>query len=219
MKEDSAVLAPEEHDTPEEPVQLATHGAGPLWQRDYSAVIEDTPYAPEDVLNLLLAQFPSFSPDVAAKFIRRGNPDEPLQLGEEMDINLTGYGPCAVRVVRIEPRSLTLRTIAGHLEAGRITFGAYHDEKSRLVFHIRSRSTINGPIRYLGYRLVGMPIQERIWVTFVERVAQAVGGRIVDEVHVETQKTRETASDRGEAQTPAFIAKDQVAEPGTQEAK
>lgn len=205
-----AVLEPEEHDTPDEPVQLATDGAGPLWQRDYFAAIEGTDYAPEDVLKLLLTRFPNFSPDIAAKFIRRGDPDHPLQLGEEMDIELKGYGPCAVRVVRIEPRSLTLRTIAGHLEAGRITFGTYHDEQSRLVFHIRSRSTINGFFHYLGYRLVGMQIQERIWVTFVERVAEAVGGRIVDKVQVETHKTQETASDRGEAQTPTFIAKDRV---------
>lgn len=207
--EQAAVLEPEEHDTPDEPVQLAIHGAGPLWQRDYWAVIEETDYAPEEVLKLLLTQFPTFSPDAAAKFIRRGDSSQPLQLGEEMDIELKGYGPCAVRVVRIEPRSLTLRTISGHLEAGRITFGAYHDEQSRLVFRIRSRSTINGPIRYLGYRLIGMQIQERIWVTFVERVAQAVGGRIVDQVHVETKKSRVTASDRGEAQTPTFLAEDE----------
>jgi hypothetical protein len=104
-----------------------------------------------------------------------------------------------------------LRTIAGHLEAGRITFGAYRDEENRLVFHIRSRSTINGPIRYLGYRLIGMPIQERIWVTFVERVTQAVGGKVVGQVCVETRKTPETASDRGDAQTPTFMAVDRTA--------
>jgi len=207
----SEVLDPEEHDTPDEPVQVATDGTGPLWQRDYFASIEGTDYAPEDALKLLLREFPRFSPDAAAKFTRRGDPEQPLQLGEEMDIDLQGYGPCAVRVVRIEPRSLTLRTIAGHLEAGRITFGAYRDEESRLVFHICSRSRINGPIRYLGYRLIGMPVQERIWVTFVERVAQAVGGQVVDKVHVETHKTRETASDRGNAQSPTFVANDRVA--------
>jgi len=205
-----AVLDPEEHDTPDEPVQVASDGAGPLWQRDYFAAIEGTDYAPEDVLQRLLKEFPSFSPDAAARFIRRGDPAQPLQLGEEMDIELKGYGPCAVRVVRIEPRSLTLRTISGHLEAGRITFGAYRDEESRLVFHIRSRSTINGPIRYLGYRLIGMPIQERIWVTFVERVAQAVGGKVAGQVYVETQKAPETAADRGDAQTPTFMAEDRT---------
>jgi hypothetical protein len=205
-------LDPGEHDTSDEPVQVASDGAGPLWQRDYFATIEGTEYAPEEVLKLLLREFPHFSPEIAAKFVRRGDPALPLQLGEELDIALKGYGPCAVRVVRIEPRSLTLRTIDGHLEAGRITFGAYRDEQSRLVFHIRSRSTINGPLRYLGYRLIGMPIQERIWVTFVERVAQAVGGQIVDKVHVESHKMRETASDRGEAQSPTFLATDRTGE-------
>lgn len=206
----SAVLDPDDQDTPDEPVQVASDGAGPLWQRDYFAAITNTDYAPEDVLKLLLREFPRFSPDIAAQFVRRGDGPQELQLGEELDIALKGYGPCAVRIVRIDPRSMTFRTIDGHLEAGRITFGAYRDEHNHLVFHIRSRSTIKGPLRYLGYRMIGMPIQERIWVTFVERVAQALGGKIVDKVHVESHKMVETASDRGEAQSPTFLAVDRT---------
>jgi hypothetical protein len=195
-----------------EPVQVATEGAGPLWQRDYTGVIVDTPYAPEEVLKLLLRDFPSFSPDAGAKFHRLGDPEKPLVVDEEMTIDLRGYGKCVVRVVKIDDRSITLRTLEGHLEAGRITFGAFHDERSRLVFRIRSRARIGGPLRYLGYRLFGMPIQTAIWVEFVQRVAAATGGRLEGEVVVENRKVRELPSDRGEQDAATFSTRDELRE-------
>ncbi|MGV3720305.1 MAG: DUF1990 family protein [Actinomycetota bacterium] len=193
-----------------EPVQVATEGSGPLWQRDYTGVILDTPYAPEEVLKLLLRDFPRFSPDVGAKFHRLGDPKKPLEVDEEMTIDLRGYGKCVVRVVKIDDRSITLRTLEGHLEAGRISFGAFHDDRSRLVFRIRSRARIGGPLRYLGYRLIGMPIQTAIWVEFVKRVAAAVGGRLEGEVKVESRKVQELPSDRGEQDAATFSTRDEL---------
>ena len=191
-----------------EPVQTTADGEGPLWQRDYVGVITGTQYAPEDVMRLLLTEFPRLSPDTRARFQRRGDPDQPLQLGEDLEIDLKGYGHCGVRVVGIDGRSLTLRTLEGHLEAGRITFGVYRDEQSRLVFRIRSRSRIIGPLRYLGYRLFGMPVQESIWCEFVRRVAQAVGGQLEGKVQVEDVKVEENAADRGERDLPTFTTGD-----------
>jgi hypothetical protein len=190
-------------------VQLATEGTGPLWQRDYSGVIVDTPYAPEEVMRLLLREFPRFSPEEGAAFHRLGDPSQPLVMDEEMTIDLRGYGECAVRVVRVDERSLTLRTLEGHLEAGRITFGAYRDERSRLVFRITGRYRISGPLRYVGYRLFGMPIQEAIWGEFIKRVAAAVGGRLEGEVEVNTRKVPELAGDRGELETATFPTRDE----------
>lgn len=192
-----------------DPVLLATEGAGPLWQRDYTGKIVDTTYSPEDLLRMLLREFPSFSPPEAAEFHRLGDPSRPLTVDEEMTIDLRGYGECAVRVVRIDDRSLTLRTLAGHLEAGRITFGAFHDDRGRLVFRIRARFRINGPLKYAGYRIFGMPIQEAIWVEFVERVATRVGGRLEGKVEVNSRKVLDTASDRGEIETATFPTRDE----------
>jgi hypothetical protein len=193
-----------------EPVQTAADGEGPLWQRDYIGVIVDTQYAPEDVARMLLTEFPRFSPDALARFTRRTDPAQPLQLGEDIEIDLKGYGHCAVRVVHLDSRSLTLRTLEGHLEAGRITFGAYHDELGRLVFRIRSRSRIAGPIRYVGYRLFGMPLQASIWTEFIRRVCHAVGGQLVGEVRVEDRKVEDSAADRGEWDHPTFTPEDRT---------
>jgi hypothetical protein len=192
----------------DEPVQTAADGEGPLWQRDYVGLIVDTEYAPEDIARLLLTELPSFSPDSIARFTRRTDPAQPLQLGEDIDIDLKGYGHCAVRVIHIEPRSLTLRTLEGHLEAGRITFGAHRDELGRTVFRICSRFRVAGPIRYIGYRLFGMPIQAKIWREFIERVAGAVGGRLESDVYIEEHKIEENPADRGEFDRPTFSTAD-----------
>jgi hypothetical protein len=193
-----------------EPAQVATEGAGPLWQRDYTGVIVDTPYAPEELMRLVSRDFPKFSPEVGAAFHRLGDPSQPLALDEEMTIDLRGYGRCLVRVVKLDDRSITLRTLEGHLEAGRITFGAFRDARSRLVFRIRSRARINGLIRYLGYRLVGMPIQTAIWAEFVKRVAAAAGGRLEGEVAVSNRKVSELPSDRGEQDAATFSTRDEL---------
>lgn len=47
-----------------------------------------------------------------------------------MQVEIRSAGTCAVRVVDVQPRVLTLRTLDGHMEAGRISFGAYLENKT-----------------------------------------------------------------------------------------
>ncbi|MBW3623913.1 MAG: DUF1990 domain-containing protein [Armatimonadetes bacterium] len=191
----------------------ATDGAGPLLQRDYWAVIEGTRCTPEELFRLVVEDFPAFAPGEIACF--NYFPDGsagPLDLDMEMAIEIRHAGICHVRVVHKDDRSLTLRTLDGHPEAGRITFGAYYDRTGRLKFRIRSRARSSDPLRYVGYQLFGKGMQTLTWVTFVERVAKASGGWIHGEVHVETNEVTDTLADQGELDTPTFVAKDREEE-------
>ena len=104
------------------PIQTAAEGHGPLWQRDYWAVVRGSTLSPEAIVQMLRERFPEFSPDELAAFSR--DKSTPLEVGDDMKVFIQGYGECAVRVVHLEPQSFTLRTLAGHFEAGRITFAA-----------------------------------------------------------------------------------------------
>lgn len=179
---------------PDAGIQYATDGSGPLLQRDYWAVLDGSPCGPADVATKLRASFERYAPPETASF-RRDDPDGRLGVGDEMAIRIALRGPCRVRVVHHDHRSLTLRTLRGHPEAGRITFGAYRDRGGRLIFHIRSRTRAAGPLNYIGYWLMGKQLQSRCWIKFVEGMARDCGGRIVDSIHVRTSRVGEEPGD------------------------
>jgi hypothetical protein len=182
----------------------ATEGVGPLLERDYSAVIEGTTHTPEQVGALLRDRFETFAPPETALFRRTGGEGDPLDISDEMEIRIALLGGCRVRVVHLDGRSLTLRTLAGHPEAGRITFGADHDERDRLRFRILSRTRANGRLNYVGYLLMGKQMQARCWIRFIDRVAEATGGRVAGRIRVRTRKVAEEPGDRDGLDAPTF---------------
>ena len=191
-------------DTP--PAQLTTfsasHGAGELVQRDYWAPLPGCSLAPEDLLQRLVAEFPHFANPAIASFSFVQPP--PLEVGHEMKIEIRGYGTCHVRVVRKDERSLTLRTLEDHFEAGRITFGAWCENGS-LIFKIRSRARIRSKLHLLGFIAGGHLMQTALWVQFVRNVAESCGAAI-DEVQQQNEEVKATLADMNELDTPTFIA-------------
>ena len=170
-------------------------------------MIEGTDWSPERVMEMVLTDFPLFSPEELASFARcTGDTTQPIRPGEELEVNIKGTGCHRVVAVDITPRSLTLRTVEGHPEAGRITFGADYDEYRRLVFRIRSRARSRSVPLLVGFLLMGKRAQERIWTRFVENVARGTGGRIRGQVATSTTPVDETAADREAVDAPTFDA-------------
>lgn len=186
------------------PVQLATHGTGPLFQRDYVVVAEGARCTPEEAMMKLREDFPRFSPDLLAPFWGQDTTHPPLTVGDTMHVHIHGAGHAAVVVTRIEARALTLRTLEGHFEAGRISFGAASDEAGRLVLRIRSRHRIHNLIRYLAYEVMGKHFQSQIWATFLKRWAEACGGQVLGNVLMAWDRVPEEPEDRTPAPSPTF---------------
>lgn len=201
----AAVREPE-RPTPEElrGIQLATEGKGPLLQRDYVVVLEGSACSPEEAVEKLRSDFPLFSPAELARFTRPVGDGGPLAIGDTMHVRIRGEGECGVKVTHLEPHSFTLRTLQGHPEAGRITFGAYHDEAGRLVCRIRSRARERNRLLLDGYLMGGIYAQTRVWVTFLERLTAACGGRVLGRVLTSTDEVEELPEDRGKGEAPTF---------------
>jgi hypothetical protein len=186
-------------------IAYARAGAGPLLERDYLGVITDTRCEPEDLARRVREQFAALAPPETAHFQHpEGRRGEPLEVGDELKIRIGGLFPCCVRVVAVDRLSLTLRTLAGHPEAGRITFGAGRDDQGRLTFRIRSRARAGGLLHYLGFFLLGRAMQARCWIRFIRKLAHDCGGRLAGPIQVRTDRVAEEPADCGGPDLPTF---------------
>jgi hypothetical protein len=131
-----------------------------------------------------------------------------LEVGHELDIRIALVGRCRVRVIHFDERSLTLRTLTGHPEAGRISFGAGRDEQGRLTFQIRSRARASGMLQYLGFLLLGKQMQGRCWIRYIQRVTKACGGHIEGRIRVSTRRVPEEPTDRPGYSAPTIARGD-----------
>lgn len=204
------------------PLVPAANGSGPLLQRDYWAVIRGCRGSARDVAHSVAVFFERFAPPEMVTFRRAGGAGdaehaegpapEPcaLRIGDEMEVDIRVAGSFGVRVVHRDALSLTIGTLEGHPEAGRITFGAYPSADGEVVFHIRSRARSGSAHRYLGFLTAGEPMQTLTWTGFVQRVAVTVGEGVRDVVHAETREVEEEPADRADQHLePTFRAVDE----------
>lgn len=176
---------------------FASQGFGPLLEREYMAVIDGATCSPEELGDRIRREFVSFAPSETARFVCEARQDnEPLQRGDVLEIALSLVGDCRVMVVHLDERSLTLRTMDGHPELGRITFASGRDEQGRLTFRIQSRTRANGMANFAGFLLMGKQMQSRCWINFIGNVAEACGGSVLDAVKVRTAPVKEQDADR-----------------------
>lgn len=191
-------------------LQPATGGVGPLLQRDYWAVIDRCRYQPGQVMGLVAARFVEFPPSDLVRFRRSDGVDRPLEVGDELDIDIRLAGACRVRVIHRDACSLTFATLEGHPEAGRITFGAYRNERGDVVFHIRSRVRSSSRVSYAGFRSAGDPMQTGTWTDFVNNVAITCGAGVIGFVHADTVRLDPRGLDDGDLamDRPTFLAVD-----------
>ncbi|WP_239576745.1 DUF1990 family protein [Archangium primigenium] len=188
-------------------LQCATDGAGPLLQRDYWALIERSRYTPEEVMEFVSARFPEFPPEALVVFERLGGGDGPLEVGEELKVDIRGAGECRVRIIHRDAQSFTIATLPGHPEAGRITFGAYRNDEGDVIFHIRSRARSGSGIIYLGFYSGGEAMQTNTWTDFVNNVALTCGEGVIGFIHAETTVMEKAHEDADDIQGPTYLAR------------
>lgn len=166
----------------------AAEGRGPLLQRDYWAVVAGCASAPSEVGALLAERFPAFAPEHIARFDRAPGHTGPLEEGEELRVHIRMAGEFGVRVLHRDACSLTLGTVLGHPEAGRITFGAYRNDDGDIVIHIRSRARASSGRRFAEYLAVGEAMQTTMWADYISAVAGTIGEGVRGAIQVETQR-------------------------------
>jgi hypothetical protein len=185
----------------------ATEGSGPLLERDYWGVIRECRMKPSEVMELVRSRFWEFCPPELVQFRRSDGTEEPLQEGDRLELDIKMAGEAAVCVIHQTPTSVTLATLAGHPEAGRITFGAYRNERGDVIFHIRSRARAGSGVRYAGFLAVGEAMQTNTWTDFIDRVAHMVGEGVVGAIRADTRERDDLPEDALESPSPTFSAR------------
>jgi hypothetical protein len=188
-------------------VQAPADGRGPLLERDYWAVVGGVE-GPRALARVVAERFAEFPPPSLVRFRRKDGAQaagQALERGDELDVDIIGAGTFGVRVIHRDANSITLATLAGHPEAGRITFGAYRNRWDDVVFHIRSRARAGSRSHYAGFLFAGDPMQTNTWSDFINRLAAAVGDGVEGMIHAEKQRVHEERGDR-EVDAPTFIA-------------
>jgi hypothetical protein len=192
-----------------EGLQEASEGRGPLLQHDYWCVIRDCRFPPGELMAFVRQHFASFPPEQLAKFGRPREDGAPLELGDELQIRLPGAGTVGVRVIHLAGSSFTVATLEGHPIAGRITFGAYRNEREDVVFHIRSRARNASTLQYLGHLVAGEPMQSTTWTDFLDRLAHMAGDGVIGAIHEETSEVPEEVERQDSLFSPTFVAEEE----------
>jgi hypothetical protein len=190
---DDAVLAP-------------AAGAGPLLQRDYWCTLADCALAPSSLMDHVAAHFCEFPPGALVQFSFGAGAAE-LACGSAIDIHIRPGTNCRVRVIHRDANSFTFATLAGHPEAGRITFGAYRNPLGQVILHIRSRARSSSTGNRLGFLAIGDAMQTNTWADFINNAARSVGAQIAGAIHAEKRAVEETADDEEPLTAPTFIAR------------
>jgi hypothetical protein len=188
-------------------VQVPARGAGPLLERDYWAVLDAPRTGPSGLADIVARHFEDFPPPslVAFRRVDAVADDAMLAVGDELDVDIRGAGTFGVRVVHRDANSITLATLKGHPEAGRITFGAYRNDRGDVVFHIRSRARAGSRGHLAGFLVAGDPMQTNTWSDFINRLAASVGDGVVGTIRAEKRRVAEEPGDRS-VDVPTFIA-------------
>jgi hypothetical protein len=147
-------------------------------------------------------KFCELPPASLVKFAAPGG----LAANAELDIRIMPAQSCRVRVMHQDAQSITLGTLEGHPEAGRITFGAYRNAAGDVVFHIRSRARSASASKRIGFLAIGDAMQTNTWTDFINNTAAAVGARIADAIHAETTEVDDSADDDHPLRSPTFLA-------------
>lgn len=148
------------------------------------------------------AHFPSLPPAALVTF----SAPHGLSRNAILDIAIKPGQQCAVQVVHESPQSVTLATLAGHPEAGRITFGCYRNDEGDVIFHIRSRARSTTAAKRLGFLAIGDAMQTNTWTDFIRNTADAIKAKIKGPIHAETQQVEELPEDDEPVRAPTFLA-------------
>jgi hypothetical protein len=175
-----------------QPAQPAAQGAGPKLERRYFVDIARANLSAPQLMQVVQADLPRFSPGLLADFKQTKGVPGTLHVGDEFHIKILGPWNGSVRVTEVSATSFEFLTLEGHPEAGRISFEVHQlDERpGALRFEIHSLARSRDGLVAFAYDTIGggKLMQEATWVEFCTRVAEASGGQAQGPITVETTR-------------------------------
>ena len=175
-------------------VQGLADGYGTLLHRTYAVRVSDPRVGPEQAVRRLATDPNSAAPEDAAVFVKTRGDEDHMEVGDEYVVRMPGPWDGPVRVVHRTPTSFRLATLAGHLEAGEIEFGARCERgdagDDELVFEIESWARPGDQVSHVLYNklLLAKEIQLNLWTETCLGVVRNSGGKLQGGVRVHTRR-------------------------------
>ncbi len=175
-------------------VQDIDAGVGALFHRVYRTSIRGSDLSPAELVAVIAADLDALVPSGLAKFQKVVGEPGGLSLGDEYVVRLPGPWDGPVRVVAVEADAFRLVTLAGHLEAGQITFRARTGARS-LEFDIESWARSGDRLSDLLYSHLRMAkeVQLHLWTSVLARVVTLAHGRMDGGIRVVTRRVESAA--------------------------
>ncbi|MDQ2667440.1 MAG: NAD-dependent epimerase/dehydratase family protein [Gemmatimonadota bacterium] len=157
-----------------QPEQLPESGIGSLKRKRFWADISGCEHTPESLFELFRTNFNEATPVFVDAAVEPGT-TQSLEDGETLTLALPMRGHVQVRVGRLEPRRVTLLTLAGHPLAGAVRFFTeQHGTSIRFQAEVYDRAA--NVIDLVAMRTVGDHLQDHTWSQVVEKVVELSGG-------------------------------------------
>lgn len=157
-----------------QPEQLPSDGIGTLERKWFWADIAGCEHTPEALFALFRANFNEVTPvfvEVGAEPDGNGEIDD----GESLTLSLPMRGHVQVRVAGLEPRCVTLLTLAGHPLAGAVRF--LSEQRGDAVrFQVEVFDRAANMLDLIAMRTLGDRLQNHTWAHVVENMVTLSGG-------------------------------------------
>jgi hypothetical protein len=175
-------------------LQPARSGVGPLFHRRYTGRVHRPRMRAEELIAVVGRDPNRASPTEFARFWKVAGDDRELRQNDEFVVRMPGPWNGPVRVAAVGPRTFTLATLEGHLEAGQITFSAA-EEDGGLRFSIESWARSGDRLSNLLYHHLRMAkeVQLHMWSSFLERVADLAGDGLDGGIEIVTRRLDDPA--------------------------
>jgi uncharacterized protein YbjT (DUF2867 family) len=168
-------------------------GVGPLRRKRFWVDVAGSPLTPEDLMMRVRHRFG----DLMASFIdTRAEPGAVATIEEDatLTLSLPLRGHIQVRVAEVEPRVVTLITLAGHPMSGAVRFLS-ETRGQNLRFEIQVFDRAATIIDLVLMRTLGERLQDASWREMVENVARDSGGTLTG-VRQETETLDDEQADQ-----------------------
>jgi len=171
-------------------LQHVSEGVGPLMHRCYVMRVRDAELEADALIAAFAGQPNCASPQQLADFDKVHGQDGRLCVGDEFTIRIPGPWDGPVRVIEVNSTGFGFVTLDGHLEAGRIRFGARDLAPGCLEVRIEAWARGGDHLSNLLFDRIGInkEVQLHMWTSVLERLRQLSGGRYDGPIQATTKR-------------------------------
>jgi hypothetical protein len=169
-------------------------GHGPLMHRCYVARVREAELTARELIRAFGEEPNRAAPGALCSFEKLNGEKGELREGDEFTVRIPGPWDGPVRAADVRETSFSLATLDGHLEAGRIRFGAHDLDDGRL--EIRIEAWARGGDRLSNLLFDRVPINKEVqlhmWTSVLERLIDLSGGRRDGLLDITTRRVDES---------------------------